>query len=123
MEKKLIGISKWGLVVFVVSLLIGSGVFGIMSDLVSFVVFGLVIFLWIIVGIGILVLVLLLNYLGEKCLDLDGGIFGYVEVLFGKLGGFISGWGYWLFVWLGNVVFVMMLMSVMGEFFLIFKGG
>ncbi|MDQ8414552.1 arginine-ornithine antiporter [Enterococcus faecium] len=123
MEKKSTGISKWGLVALVVSSSIGSGVFGITSDLASSAAPGPAILSWIIVGIGILALVLSLNHLGEKRPDLDGGIFGYAEASFGKLGGFISGWGYWLSAWLGNVAFATMLMSAMGEFFPIFKGG
>ncbi|WP_148817551.1 amino acid permease, partial [Enterococcus faecium] len=103
MEKKSTGISKWGLVALVVSSSIGSGVFGITSDLASSAAPGPAILSWIIVGIGILALVLSLNHLGEKRPDLDGGIFGYAEASFGKLGGFISGWGYWLSAWLGNV--------------------
>lgn len=80
-----------------------EAVFGITSDLASSAAPGPAILSWIIVGIGILALVLSLNHLGEKRPDLDGGIFGYAEASFGKLGGFISGWGYWLSAWLGNV--------------------
>ena len=66
MEKKSTGISKWGLVALVVSSSIGSGVFGITSDLASSAAPGPAILSWIIVGIGILALVLSLNHLGEK---------------------------------------------------------
>ncbi|WP_165038132.1 arginine-ornithine antiporter [Enterococcus sp. ZJ1622] len=123
MEQKKTGISKWGLVALVVSSSIGSGVFGITSDLANAAAPGPAILSWLIVGIGILALVLSLNHLGEKRPDLDGGIFGYAEASFGTLGGFISGWGYWLSAWLGNVAFATMLMSAMGEFFPLFKGG
>ncbi|MFV0559777.1 MAG: arginine-ornithine antiporter [Enterococcus sp.] len=123
MEKKSAGISKWGLVALVVSSSIGSGVFGITSDLASASAAGPAILAWIIVGIGILSLVLSLNNLGEKRPDLDGGIFGYAQESFGTLGGFISGWGYWLSAWLGNVAFATMLMSAMGAFFPVFEGG
>ena len=123
MEKKTAGISKWGLVALVVSSSIGSGVFGITSDLASAAAPGPAIISWVIVGIGILALVLSLNHLGEKRPDLDGGIFGYAKASFGELGGFISGWGYWLSAWLGNVAFATMMMSAIGEFFPLFKGG
>ncbi|MBL1223785.1 arginine-ornithine antiporter [Enterococcus sp. BWR-S5] len=123
MEEKKKGISKMGLVALVVSSSIGSGVFGITSDLASSAAPGPAIIAWVIVGIGILALVLSLNNLGEKRPDLDGGIFGYAEAAFGKLGGFISGWGYWLSAWLGNVAFATMLMSALGEFVPTFKGG
>ena len=109
MEKKR-GISKIGLIALVVSSSIGSGIFGITNDLAMSAAPGPAIIAWIIVGIGILALVLSLNNLGAKRPDLDGGIFGYAEAAFGKLGGFISGWGYWLSAWLGNVAFATMLM-------------
>lgn len=123
MEEKRKGISKMGLVALVVSSSIGSGVFGITSDLAGSAAPGPAIVAWVIVGIGILALVLSLNNLGTKRPDLDGGIFGYAEAGFGKLGGFISGWGYWLSAWLGNVAFATMLMSALGEFLPVFKGG
>lgn len=123
MEKKNQGISKLGLVALVVSSSIGSGVFGITSDLANAAAPGPAILAWIIVGIGILALVLSLNNLAAKRPDLEGGIFTYAEEAFGKIGGFISGWGYWLSAWLGNVAFATMLMSALGEFFPIFKGG
>lgn len=123
MEKKNQGISKIGLVALVVSSSIGSGVFGITSDLANAAAPGPAILAWIIVGIGILALVLSLNNLAEKRPDLDGGIFTYAEEAFGKIGGFISGWGYWLSAWLGNVAFATMLMSALGEFLPVFKGG
>ena len=122
MEKKR-GISKIGLIALVVSSSIGSGIFGITNDLAMSAAPGPAIIAWIIVGIGILALVLSLNNLGAKRPDLDGGIFGYAEAAFGKLGGFISGWGYWLSAWLGNVAFATMLMSAIGEFIPAFKGG
>lgn len=123
MEKQQKGISKIGLIALVISSSIGSGVFGITSDLASSSAPGPAILAWIIVGIGILALVLSLNNLGAKRPDLDSGIFGYAEATFGKLGGFISGWGYWLCAWLGNVAFATILMIALGNFFPIFDGG
>ena len=117
------GIGKWSLVALVISSSLGSGVFGITSDLARSSAVGPVMLSWIIVGIGILSLILSLNNLGEKRADINGGIFGYGTELFGPIGGFISGWGYWLSGWLGQVAFATMLMSAIGEFFPIFKGG
>ncbi|SJZ49700.1 arginine:ornithine antiporter / lysine permease [Pilibacter termitis] len=123
MEKKHKGISKIGLVAAVVSSSIGSGVFGITSDLAAGSAPAPAMIAWVIVGIGILALVLSLNNLGAKHPEMNAGIFGYAEKDFGKLGGFISGWGYWMSSWLGNVAFATMFMSAVGEFFPLFKGG
>ena len=51
------------------------------------------------------------------------GIFSYAEDGFGKFGGFVSGWGYWLSAWLGNVAFATMLMSTLSYFFPVFGNG
>lgn len=123
MAKETVGISKLGLVALVVSSSIGSGIFGITSDLARTAAPAPAMVAWLVVGIGMVALVLSLNHLGAKRPDLDGGIFGYAQASFGKLGGFISGWGYWLSAWLGNVAFATMLMNAMGEFFPIVKGG
>lgn len=117
------GIGKWSLVALVISSSLGSGVFGITSDLARSSAVGPVLMSWLIVGVGIIALILSLNNLSEKRSDINGGIFGYGTELFGPAGGFISGWGYWLSGWLGQVAFATMLMSAIGEFFPMFKGG
>ena len=84
----------------------------------------LVIIAWIIVGIGILALALSLNNLGAKRPDLDGGIFGYAEAVIWEIRRFYQWLGpLALPAWLGNVAFVTMLMSAIGEFIPAFKGG
>lgn len=112
-----------GLIALVISSSLGSGVFGITSDLARAAAPGPAIIAWIIVGVGFLALVLSLNNLAAKRPDLDGGIFGYAEETFGKLGGFISGWGHWLSCWLGNVAFATIMMSAIGNFLPVFEGG
>lgn len=123
MEENNKGISKLGLIALVITSSIGSGIFGTTSDLASSAAPGPALLAWGIVGIGILGLVLSLNNLGAKRPDITCGIFGYAEASFGKLGGFISGWGYWLSAWLGNVAFATMMMSAIGFFIPTFKGG
>lgn len=56
-------------------------------------------------------------------MEFEGGIYSYVCVGFGEYIGFNSVWGYWLVGILGNVVIIMLLFSILGYFFLIFKGG
>lgn len=62
-----------------------------------------------------------LNNLTEKRSDLHG-IFSYADAGWGPLAGFISGWGYWLSAWLGNVAFATM-MSTIGYFYPAFLPG
>ncbi|WP_042355129.1 arginine-ornithine antiporter [Bacillus rubiinfantis] len=110
------------LTALVISSSIGGGIFGIPSDLASGAAPGPALIAWTIVGFGVLMLSLCFNNLMKKRPDLDG-IFSYAEEGFGKFGGFISGWGYWLSAWLGNVAFATMIMSAFGYFFPIFEGG
>ncbi|MEY8441080.1 basic amino acid/polyamine antiporter [Lactobacillaceae bacterium 24-114] len=121
-EKK--GINTTELTLLIVGSTIGSGVFGITSDLATAAAPGPAIIAWIIVGIGVLTLVLSLNNLSQKRPDLDSGIFSYAGAAFGPLGEFISGWAYWLSAWLGNIAFATITMSALGTFFpTVFQNG
>ncbi|WEV39673.1 basic amino acid/polyamine antiporter [Lactobacillus sp. ESL0681] len=117
------GISKTGLTALIVSSSIGTGIFGITSDLANAAAPGPALLAWLFCGIGIYALVLSLNNLSKKQPELNSGIFSYAKAAFGPLGGFLSGWGYWLSAWLGNIAFATMLMSAIGYFFPVFKGG
>ncbi|UQS82999.1 basic amino acid/polyamine antiporter [Bombilactobacillus thymidiniphilus] len=117
------GISKWGLTALIVSSSIGTGIFGITSDLAQAAATGPALLAWLFCGIGIYALVLSLNNLAKKRPELTSGIVGYAKAALGPLSGFISGWGYWLSAWLGNIAFATMLMSAVGSFIPLFKGG
>ncbi|MFT5871405.1 MAG: arginine:ornithine antiporter/lysine permease [Clostridium sp.] len=110
------------LIALVISSSVGAGIFNISSDLASGAAAGAVIIAWVIVGFGILMLSLSFNNLLMKKPELNG-IFSYAEDGFGKFGGFVSGWGYWLSAWLGNVAFATMLMSTLSYFFPVFGNG
>ncbi|WP_203630832.1 arginine-ornithine antiporter [Lentilactobacillus fungorum] len=116
------GIGLPALVATVVTSSIGSGIFALTSDLAHAASPGPALIAWLIVGVGILMLSLSLNNLVMKRPDLEG-VFAYAEAGFGQYAGFISGWGYWLSAWLGNVAFATVMMSSIGYFFPIFKSG
>lgn len=120
-EKK--GIGKGELIALIVSSCIGTGIFGITSDVSAAAAPGPAILAWIFAGLGFLMLVLSLNNLSEKRPDLEAGIFSYAGAGFGPMGEFISGWSYWLSAWLGNIAFATMLMASLGTFLPVFKGG
>ena len=88
-EKK--GINTSELTLLIIGSTIGSGAFGITSDLASTAAPGPAMIAWIIVGIGVLTLVLSLNNLSQKRPDLDSGIFSYAAAAFGPTG-FQLGW-------------------------------
>lgn len=117
------GIGKGELIALIVSSCIGTGIFGITSDVSAAAAPGPALLAWVFAGLGFLMLVLSLNNLSEKRPDLEAGIFSYAGAGFGPMGEFISGWSYWLSAWLGNIAFATMLMSSIGTFFPTFKGG
>ena len=110
------GIGLFGLIGMVISSCIGSGVFAITGQLAQVASPGSALIAWGVVGVGFMMLALSLANLGAKRPDLHG-IFQYAEEGFGPFAGFISGWGYWLSAWLGNVAFATMMMSTLGYFF------
>ena len=122
MEEKKKGIGLIGLIGMVISSCIGSGVFAITGQLAGVASPGAVLIAWLIVGVGFLALAFSLNNLTEKRSDLHG-IFSYADAGWGPLAGFISGWGYWLSAWLGNVAFATMMMSAIGYFYPAFLPG
>ena len=122
MEEKKKGIGLIGLIGMVISSCIGSGVFAITGQLAGVASPGAVLIAWLIVGVGFLALAFSLNNLTEKRSDLHG-IFSYADAGWGPLAGFISGWGYWLSAWLGNVAFATMMMSTIGYFYPAFLPG
>lgn len=119
-DKKRIGL--FGLIGMVVSSCIGSGVFALTGQLAQVASPGGALIAWLVVGIGFLMLAFSLNNLVAKRPDLHG-IFSYAEEGFGPFAGFLSGWGYWLSAWLGNVAFATMVMSTLGYFFPAFLPG
>lgn len=121
-EQQKKGIGLIPLAALVIGSAIGGGVFGIMTD-ISGSAGGPAIFSWVLVGTAMLMLSLSINNINKKRPDLKGGIFSYAEEGFGRFAGFISGWGYWLTCWLGNVAFATLLMSALGYFFPVFEGG
>ncbi|MBR4399976.1 MAG: amino acid permease [Aeriscardovia sp.] len=116
-------IGKTGLTALIISSAIGTGIFGLMSQLASQASPGSAIVAWVVVDIGFAALVYCLNHLAQARPELDSGIFSYAGAAFGPLGEFISGWGYWLASWVSNIAFCTMIMSALGNFLPIFKGG
>lgn len=108
------GVGFFSLVGLVVSSCIGSGVFALTGQLANVASPGAALVAWIVCGLGFLFLALSLSYLGSKRPDLDG-VVAYAEEGFGPFHGFISGWGYWLSAWLGNVGFATMVAQVLGS--------
>ncbi|ACU93894.1 amino acid transporter [Cryptobacterium curtum DSM 15641] len=114
MAEKVKGVGLFGLIGLVVSSCIGSGVFALTGQLANVAAPGSALVAWLICGAGFLFLALSLANLGAKRPDIDG-IYQYATAGFGPFSGFLSGWGYWLSAWLGNVGFATMVAQVFGS--------
>lgn len=116
------GIALPALTALVISSAIGAGIYDLPSTLAENATPGVALLAWGITGFGILMLALCLNYLVLHKPQLNG-IADYARDGFGDFAGFISGWGYWLSAWLGNVAFATMMMSAVGFFIPSFRSG
>ena len=115
------GINLMGLIALVISSAIGSGVFALSSDIASASAPGPALIAWLVTGIGFMGLATTLGRLSIIAPDIDG-VVGYARAGFGRFVGFVSGWGYWLSIWIGNVAFGVMLVSAIGYFVPVLSG-
>ncbi len=99
-----------------ISAAIGSGAFTLPSVVAGEAGPGAIILAFLIVGVGVLMLCLSLGNLTKKRPDLYG-LFAYAEAGFGRFGGFLAGWAYWLSAWIGNISYATVLMAALGYFF------
>lgn len=116
------GIGLLPLATLVIGSAIGGGIFGMVADL-SHASAKATLLGWLLVGTSMMMLSLSINHLNKKRPDINGGIYTYAMKGFGNFAGFISGWGYWITCWLGNVAFATLLLSAIGTFIPIFSGG
>lgn len=117
------GLSLAALACLVVGSMVGGGIFslpaafgattGILGALVA----------WTIAGTGMLMLAFVFQSLAERRPDIDAGIYAYALEGFGPYAGFIAALSYWASAFLGNVAFLVLVMSTLGAFFPIFGAG
>lgn len=111
------------LIALVVGSMIGSGIFALPSQMAGSAAPGPLLIGWTITGVGMLMLALVFQALATRKPDVDGGVYGYARAGFGNYIGFTSAWGYWISAWIGNVGYLVLLMSTLGYFFDGFEGG
>jgi arginine:ornithine antiporter/lysine permease len=104
----------FALVGLIVGSSIGGGIFNAATDVAGGSAAGPGIIAWIVVSVGIYFLVLSMNNIVAEKPQLDG-IVHYAEAGFGKFWGFVSGWGYWLSAWLGNIAYAALLVTTVGN--------
>lgn len=115
------GINLLGLIALVISSSTGSGVFALSTDISAAAAPGPALIAWLVTGIGFMGLATTFGRLSIVQPKLDG-IVAYARAGFGPFVGFVSGWGYWLSIWIGNVAFGVMLVTAIGYFYPPFAG-
>src|SRR3954453_19930077 len=118
-----VGLALPALIALVVRSLIGSGSFALPSQMAGSAAAGPLLIGWLITGAGMLMLAFVFQSLAQRKPDVDGGVYGYAREGFGAYVGFTSAWGYWISAWVGNVAYVVLLMSTLGYWFPAFEGG
>jgi arginine:ornithine antiporter/lysine permease len=103
--------------------MIGSGIFGLPSQMAGSAAPGPLLIGWGITGVGMLMLAFTFQTLAQRKPDVDGGVYGYARAGFGDYVGFTSAWGYWVSAWVGNVAYLVLVMGSLGYFFDVFEGG
>ena len=117
------GLGLAALTALVVGSMIGSGIFGLPSQMAGSTAPGPLIIGWVVTGIGMLMLAFVFQTLATRKPDVDGGVYGYARAGFGNYIGFTSAFGYWMSAWVGNVAYLVLLFSTLGYFFPAFEGG
>jgi arginine:ornithine antiporter/lysine permease len=117
------GLALPALTALVVGSMIGSGIFALPSQMAGSASAGPLLIGWLITGVGMLMLAFVFQTLAQRKPDVDGGVYGYARAGFGQYVGFTSAWGYWISAWIGNVAYLVLLMSTLGYWFPSFEGG
>ena len=117
------GLALPALTALVVGSMIGSGIFALPSQMAGSAAAGPLLIGWLVTGVGMLMLAFVFQSLAQRKPDVDGGVYGYAKEGFGEYVGFTSAWGYWISAWVGNVAYLVLLMSTLGYWFPSFEGG
>ncbi|MDO5672212.1 MAG: basic amino acid/polyamine antiporter [Actinomycetaceae bacterium] len=101
--------------------MIGSGIFGLPSQMAGVAAVGPLVIGWIITGIGMLALAFSFQSLARTRPDVTGGVYGYAREGLGSFAGFASAWSYWLSAWAGNLSYVVFLTTTVAVIVPAFK--
>ena len=112
-----VGLALPALVAIVVGSMIGSGIFALPSQMASSAAPGPLLIGWTVTGVGMLMLAFVFQTLARRKPEVDGGVYGYARSGFREYVGFTSAWGYWVSAWVGNVAYLVLLMSTLGYWF------
>jgi arginine:ornithine antiporter / lysine permease len=111
------------LIALVVGSMIGSGIFALPQNMAAGAGAGAIVLGWLITGLGMLMLAYVYQTLSTRQPELNNGVYAYARASSGELLGFSSAWGYWVSAWIGNVGYLVIVFSTLGNFFPVFGEG
>ena len=115
--------SLFALTAMVVGSMVGAGIFSLPRAFATATgPFGAII-AWTIAAGGMYFLARVFQALAERKPDLDAGVYAYAKAGFGDYLGFLSAFGYFVSVCLGNTFYWVLIKSTLGAFFPIFGNG
>lgn len=118
------GLGLGKITLFAIGATLASGVFSLSGDFAASGSHTLSVLLgWLICGVGMLTLTLCFFRLSIVKPELTSGLYSYAKHGFGDYIGFNSAWGFWLSMLLGNLSFVTLLFTSLGNFFPLFGDG
>ena len=124
MNKEDGGLGLTKITLFAIGATLASGVFSLSGDFAASGSHTLSVLIgWIICGIGMLTLTLCFFRLSIIKPELTSGLYSYAKHGFGDYVGFNSAWGFWLSMLLGNLSFIALLFTSIGNYISMFSGG
>jgi basic amino acid/polyamine antiporter, APA family len=110
-KRRTLGI--WMATALVIGNMIGSGIFLLPSALAGYG--GISVIGWLVTAAGAILLALVFGRLG-RAFPQTGGPYAYSRRAFGDFIGFLTAWGYWIAVWVGNAAIAVAFVSYLGYF-------
>ncbi len=110
-------VSVLALTGMVVGSMVGGGVFELPQEFGAVAGVVAAVLAWVVAGLGMLSLALVFQNLALRRPDLDSGMYVYAQEGFGNYSGFNAAFGYWASNIAGNVFYMVLTMTTLGQFF------
>ncbi|WP_299726252.1 basic amino acid/polyamine antiporter [uncultured Endozoicomonas sp.] len=101
----------------VISAMIGGGVYNLPQNMAQEASAGAILIAWVITGAGMWFIANTFCTLADIQPEMTDGIYGYGDIGFGRLTGFLMAWGYWLCNICSNIGFAVLMMGALNYFF------
>ena len=99
----------------VIGNMIGVGIFVLPAALAKY---GSISLLgWVFTGAGAILLAKIFSNFSKIIVNKSGGPYAYTRAGFGDFLGFLTAWGYWITVWVGNGAIAIAIVGALGYFF------